>query len=78
MVIFGHSYLRTTISRAGAAHSSPRRKLFVMANLGCVENLAEMAQTESIRTGGKAPALWVLLAIVTEESKGYAYFSFLI
>lgn len=45
------------MSRAGAAHSSPRRKLVVMANFGWVENLADTAHTESTRTGGKVPAL---------------------
>lgn len=57
MVIFGHSYLLVNMSRAAAAHSSPRRKLGLVLSLGWVEKRADMAQTERIRTGGKAPAL---------------------
>ena len=57
MVMFGHSYRLVTISRAAEAHSSPRRKFGLVFSLGWLENRAAMAQTESTRTGGKAPAL---------------------
>ena len=57
MVMLGHSYLFVTISRAAAAHSSPRRKFGLELSFGWFEKRAAMAQTERIRTGGKAPAL---------------------
>lgn len=57
MVIFGHSYLFVTISRATDAQSSPRRKAGMVFSLGWFENRADMAQTERMRTGGKAPVL---------------------
>lgn len=60
MVILGHSYLFVTISRATEAHSSPRKKAGAVLNLGWFENRADMAQTERMRTGGKAPALFGL------------------
>lgn len=57
MVILGHSYLFVTMSRAAAAHSSPRKKAGEVFNLGWFENRADMAHTERMRTGGKVPAL---------------------
>lgn len=57
MVRFGHSYLFVTMSRAAAAHSSPRKKAGEVFSLGWFENRADMAHTERMRTGGKVPAL---------------------
>ena len=52
MVMFGHSYLLETMSRAADAHSSPRRKFGLEFSLGWLEKRAAMAQTERTRTGG--------------------------
>lgn len=59
MVILGHSYLLVMISRAAAAHSSPRRKLGCELSLGWLEKRAETAHTERTKTGGNAPALGI-------------------
>jgi len=58
IVRFGHSYLFVRMSRAAAAHSSPRRKLGCVASFGWLEKRADTAHTERTSTGGKAPALW--------------------
>lgn len=55
--MLGHSYRFVRISRAAEAHSSPRRKLGFVFSFGWLEKRAAMAQTESIKTGGSAPAL---------------------
>lgn len=56
-VIFGSSYRRKAMSRAGFAHESPRRNAGSVLTCGCVENRAATAQTASMRTGGTVPAL---------------------
>lgn len=61
IVMFGHSYLLVIMSRAAAAHSSPRRKFGCVLSLGWLEKRADTAHTESTRTGGKAPALQCIL-----------------
>ena len=55
--MLGSSYRRSTISLAGFAHDSPRRKAGSVLTCGCVEKRAAIAQTARMRTGGIVPAL---------------------
>lgn len=58
MVMLGDSYLLVQISRAGAAHSSPRRNCLAgVLSLGLTENRAATAHTERTRTGGNVSFL---------------------
>lgn len=68
-VRLGHWHLRSTISRAIDAHSSPRKKAGSACISGWFEKRAEMAQTERTRTGGSAPALHQSLAACESFSK---------
>ena len=69
IVMFGHSYLFVTISRASAAQSSPLKNAGVVLSFGCVEKRAEIAHTARIKTGGTVPALWIRLALVRRSEK---------
>lgn len=54
MVMLGDPYRRVQISRAGAAHCSPRRHCLADSLiLGLAEKRAATAHTERIRTGGR-------------------------
>lgn len=62
IVILGDSYLLVQISRAGAAHSSPRKNCLAgELSLGLAENRAAAAQTDNIRTGGSVLFLSLLV-----------------
>ena len=58
-VKFGSSYRRRAMTRASAAHNSPRRKAGWVLTLGCVEKRAETAQIASIKTGGTLRSLLI-------------------
>lgn len=57
IVMLGSSYRLIAMSRAGAAHSSPRRKAGSVLICGWVEKRAEIEQTARTSTGGNVPAL---------------------
>jgi hypothetical protein len=52
------------MSRASVDHDSPLKNAGLVLSFGCVENRAETAHTESIKTGGTVPALCFDLGIV--------------